>query len=206
MIGRAARVAVVLACFLVASSARAGDPQDDEIPLLPGEEATAPAPTAPPRPVTASRRPPCPPVVRLRRIPVYDDVEVPVFEQCEVPRYREVQVPVFKNRCVPVYETRRVPVFEDRCVLTFEPPCVPRLAVVRCLAGWREEQVLRGERMERVRCGVRPHRVQDGVVERDVQTGTRTERRLVGWRTEPSREGPACAPRIVEGVLTPCGR
>ena len=206
MPGRAALIFLALACLIAASPVLAGDGQDAEVPALSGGQATAPPPNVSAVPVVTRCRSACPPVVRLRRIPVYEDVEVPVFEQRQVPRYREIQVPVFKNRCVPVYTTRRVPVFEDSCVLTLDPPCIPRIGVVRCLTGWREERVLRGERSERVRCGTRPQRVYDGVVERKVRTGTRTERRLVGWRTEPCREGSARGFRVCEGVLTPCAR
>jgi len=206
MPGRAALTLVVLAGLIAATPVLAGDAQDEEVPVLPDRQAVAPPPSAPPRPMATPRRSTCPPAVRLRRIPVYEDVEVPVFEQCSVPRYREIPVPVFKNRIVPVYATRRVPVFEDSCVLTFDLPCIPRMEVVRRQTGWCEERVLRGQRLERVRCGTRPHRIRDGVSEQRVQTGTRRERRLVGWRAEPGREGPVVAPRVCEGVLKPCAR
>ena len=196
-------VTVALLCGLIAAPVLANDA---EVPVLPSEQPVAPAPVAPPSPFVMPRTDTCPAKVRLKRVPVYEEVEVPVYERRTVPRYREVEVPVFTNRRVPVWTTRRVPVYAETCVLTFDPPLVPRFERQRCPTGWREERVLRGERFERVRCGVRPHLVADGVEVREVQTGTRTVRRLVGWRAEPSREGPASGPRVCEGVLKPCAR
>ena len=199
-------LALILLGGLLAVPVFAGNPDDVEVPVLPDAQPAAPRPTAPQPPIVVPRTSTCPPVVRLKRVPVYEEIEVPVYERRVLPRYREVQVPVFRNRLVPVYGTRCVPVYEESCVLTFAPPLIPRFETKRCQTGWRQEQVLRGERYERVRCGMRPHRIPDGVEEREVQTGTRTERRLVGWRAEPSREGPACGIRVGEGVLKPCAR
>lgn len=206
MPGRAALIFVALTCLLLLPQAAADDAELEEVPIVAGEEATSPAPSAPPQPRATPRTCDCPPVVKLRRVPVYADVEVPVFERRRAPRYREIMVPVFKNRCIPVYATRCVPVFEDACTLVLDPPFLPRFRTVRRVAGWRHERVLRGERCERVPCGVRPHRIRDGFVEETVETGTRTERRLVGWRCEPCLDGSPRGLRVGEGVLTPCSR
>lgn len=205
MPGRAVLTLLVLAGLLQVP-AFAGDVDDAEVPVLPRDERSSPPPSAPPRPIVTRRSATCPPVIRLKRVPVYEEIEVPVTERRTVLRYREIQVPVFKNRRVPVYGTRRVPVYESSCVLRLGAVLVPRFELVRCQTGWREERWLRGERIERVRCGVRPQVVCDGVEEREVRTGVRTQRRLVGWRAEPSREGPACGVRVGEGVLKPCAR